>query len=123
MVGYIDARYEPAENTLFIFLEYVPGGSIASMLERFGCFHTELVRKYTRQLLQVGVLAWEGWVVTCVASTHGRAGVRVHPLWCRHLCCLLGRWWNLGRSGGHLRQHLSLLFGAWPSAYAAESGR
>jgi mitogen-activated protein kinase kinase kinase len=54
VVGYIDARYEAAENTLFIFLEYVPGGSIASMLERFGCFHIGLVRKYTRQLLQVG---------------------------------------------------------------------
>lgn len=29
-----------------------PGGSIASMLERFGRFSEELARNYTRQLLQ-----------------------------------------------------------------------
>jgi serine/threonine protein kinase len=51
VVGYIDAQYDTKINTLFIFLEYVPGGSIASMLERFGRFTEDLVRNYTRQLL------------------------------------------------------------------------
>ncbi|KAJ9445568.1 Mitogen-activated protein kinase kinase kinase A [Diplonema papillatum] len=34
-----------------IFLEYVPGGSIASVLQRFGAFHERVVRHYTRQIL------------------------------------------------------------------------
>ncbi len=51
IVGYIDSQFEARTNTLFIFLEYVPGGSIASMVERFGRFSEELVRNYTRQLL------------------------------------------------------------------------
>lgn len=38
-------------NTMYIFLEYVPGGSIASMLERFSAFSEELTRSFTRQLL------------------------------------------------------------------------
>lgn len=28
VVGYIDATFEPRSNTLFIFLEYVPGGFV-----------------------------------------------------------------------------------------------
>ena len=39
----------PAE--LYVFLEFVPGGSIAQMLTRFGCFNEMLIRHYTRQLL------------------------------------------------------------------------
>lgn len=51
IVGFIDAAYDAAAATLFIFLEYVPGGSIASMLRRFGPFAEELAARYTRQLL------------------------------------------------------------------------
>jgi serine/threonine protein kinase len=36
---------------MFLALNAVPGGSISSMLERFGKFSDELVRNYTRQLL------------------------------------------------------------------------
>ena len=36
---------------MYVFLEYVPGGSIASMLTRFGCFAETLCRHYTRQIL------------------------------------------------------------------------
>jgi len=39
------------EDTLSIFLEYVPGGSIHSLLERFGSFEETVTRTYTRQLL------------------------------------------------------------------------
>nr|AVG22649.1 MAPKKK2 [Plasmodiophora brassicae] len=34
-----------------VFLEYVPGGSIASIIKRFGKFNENLVRVYTRQIL------------------------------------------------------------------------
>ena len=34
-----------------ILLEYVPGGSIASMLKQFGKFATPIVREYSRQIL------------------------------------------------------------------------
>ena len=34
-----------------IFIEYVPGGSIASLLFRFGSFHEKVIRVYTRQIL------------------------------------------------------------------------
>ncbi|KAG2431793.1 hypothetical protein HXX76_009288 [Chlamydomonas incerta] len=51
VVGYIDARFDTKTSAFYIFLEYVPGGSIASMLNRFGRFSEDLVRNYTRQLL------------------------------------------------------------------------
>ncbi|WIA31226.1 hypothetical protein OEZ86_001224 [Tetradesmus obliquus] len=52
IVGYIDARFDTSTNTLYIFLENVPGGSIASMLQRFGGpFPENVARNYTRQLL------------------------------------------------------------------------
>lgn len=38
IVGYIDSQFDTLTSTLYIFLEYVPGGSISSMLERFGRF-------------------------------------------------------------------------------------
>ncbi|PNW70648.1 hypothetical protein CHLRE_17g728700v5 [Chlamydomonas reinhardtii] len=51
VVGYIDARFDTKTSAFYIFLEYVPGGSITSMLNRFGRFSEDLVRNYTRQLL------------------------------------------------------------------------
>lgn len=51
IVGFIDYQFDEDSATLFIFLEFVPGGSLSSMLGRFGKFKEELVRKYTRQLL------------------------------------------------------------------------
>ncbi|GAX75900.1 hypothetical protein CEUSTIGMA_g3343.t1 [Chlamydomonas eustigma] len=38
-------------GSLFIFLEYVPGGSIASLLHRFGPLQESVIRIYTRQIL------------------------------------------------------------------------
>ena len=37
---------------LTIFMEYVPGGSLAAMLRRFGPFNAKLVSVYTTQLLR-----------------------------------------------------------------------
>ena len=40
------------QDALNIFLEYVPGGSIASLLAKFGSFQESVVRVYTKQILQ-----------------------------------------------------------------------
>lgn len=42
---------ERTEAALNIFLEYVPGGSIASLLAKFGSFRESVVRVYTKQIL------------------------------------------------------------------------
>ncbi|CEG00082.1 Serine/threonine-protein kinase, active site [Ostreococcus tauri] len=49
IVRYIGVTRE--EAALYIFLEYVPGGSIASLVHRFGKFEENVIRVYTRQLL------------------------------------------------------------------------
>lgn len=43
---------EKGSDALTIFLEYVPGGSIASLLAKFGSFKESVVRVYTKQILQ-----------------------------------------------------------------------
>jgi mitogen-activated protein kinase kinase kinase len=40
------------EEHLNIFLEYVPGGSIAGMLKQYNTFQEPLVRNFTRQILE-----------------------------------------------------------------------
>lgn len=35
-----------------IFLEYVPGGSVATLLSNYGAFEETLVRNFVRQILQ-----------------------------------------------------------------------
>lgn len=42
---------ERTEEALNIFLEYVPGGSIASLLSKFGSFKESVVKVYTKQIL------------------------------------------------------------------------
>mmetsp|Transcript_33023 Transcript_33023/g.56049 ORF Transcript_33023/g.56049 Transcript_33023/m.56049 type:complete len:716 (+) Transcript_33023:121-2268(+) len=41
-----------AKDALFVYMEYVPGGSISKLLKRFGRFNEHLVRVYTRQILE-----------------------------------------------------------------------
>ena len=50
IVRYVGTLRE--ERALYIFLEYVPGGSIASMLNKFGRFDETVIRLYTRQILE-----------------------------------------------------------------------
>ncbi len=50
IVRYIDV--EVRKDSLYIFLEYVPKGSLASMLSNCGPLPESTVRNYTRQILQ-----------------------------------------------------------------------
>eukprot|EP00762_Andalucia_godoyi_P007432 ANDGO_07871.mRNA.1 Mitogen-activated protein kinase kinase kinase NPK1 len=43
---------ERIKSTLHIFLEYVPGGSIAQVIEQFGRLDETLVKMYTKQLVE-----------------------------------------------------------------------
>eukprot|EP01097_Dermamoeba_algensis_P011313 TRINITY_DN874_c0_g1_i1.p1 TRINITY_DN874_c0_g1~~TRINITY_DN874_c0_g1_i1.p1 ORF type:complete len:225 (-),score=14.22 TRINITY_DN874_c0_g1_i1:472-1146(-) len=49
IVQYYGACFE--KKTLQIFLEYVPGGSIASLLIKFGPLNEQVIAAYTRQIL------------------------------------------------------------------------
>jgi serine/threonine protein kinase len=49
IVRYIGTEATP--STLSIFLEYVPGGSLKSLIDKFGKLEESVVRSYTRQLL------------------------------------------------------------------------
>lgn len=43
---------ERKEDTLNIFMEFVSGGSIASMLQKFSCFPEKVVVNFTKQILE-----------------------------------------------------------------------
>jgi len=43
---------ERTDDSMYIFLEYVHGGSIAGLLAKFGPFQEAVVRVYTRQILR-----------------------------------------------------------------------
>jgi mitogen-activated protein kinase kinase kinase ANP1 len=49
IVRYIGTEVNP--SSLSIFLEYIPGGSLKSLIEKFGCLEEAVVRTYSRQLL------------------------------------------------------------------------
>ncbi|KAI8991759.1 hypothetical protein BDF20DRAFT_846245 [Mycotypha africana] len=51
VVQYLGYDVDHAEGYINIFLEYVPGGSIASCLAKTGKFEVPLVRFFTRQIL------------------------------------------------------------------------
>ncbi|KAL0209653.1 hypothetical protein RCL1_008491 [Eukaryota sp. TZLM3-RCL] len=39
-------------DNLHVFMEYVPGGSIAQLIKKFQCFSLDVVKHYTRQILE-----------------------------------------------------------------------
>lgn len=53
IVRYLGIERDDVHGLISIFLEYCAGGSIASLLERFGCFQETLARSYAFQILQV----------------------------------------------------------------------
>jgi len=51
------------KKTLNIFLEYIAGGSISSLIHKYGKLNENIVRIYTRQILQgLEYLHWNGVV-------------------------------------------------------------
>ena len=42
---------EQIGNYYFLYLEYIPGGSIKNLVQQFGGFNERLIRKYTKQIL------------------------------------------------------------------------
>ena len=48
---YLGAHVEEESGTVYIFQEWIPGGSVAQLLKRFGPFQVGVVRTYTRQIL------------------------------------------------------------------------
>jgi serine/threonine protein kinase len=51
IVSYMGAEIRESDGSLAIFQEWVPGGSVSSLLRRFGPFSEALTRRYTRQVL------------------------------------------------------------------------
>ena len=51
VVKYLGTEQTQDSSRLFIFLEYVSGGSVSDMLTKFGGLHESIVRKYTYQVL------------------------------------------------------------------------
>eukprot|EP01063_Lacrimia_lanifica_P035461 TRINITY_DN6756_c1_g3_i1.p1 TRINITY_DN6756_c1_g3~~TRINITY_DN6756_c1_g3_i1.p1 ORF type:complete len:650 (+),score=286.15 TRINITY_DN6756_c1_g3_i1:47-1996(+) len=50
IVKYLGANKDPNEDIMYIFLEYVPGGSLASVVKKFGTLDYEAARRYTKQI-------------------------------------------------------------------------
>eukprot|EP01038_Epipyxis_sp_PR26KG_P004524 gene4524-6389_t len=52
IVQYLGASVDPKEPIMNIFQEWVPGGSVAHLLKKFGPFSIGVVRSYTKQILE-----------------------------------------------------------------------
>jgi hypothetical protein len=51
IVKYLGAKVDIDKGVVYIFQEWVPGGSVAHLLKRFGPFSVGVVRTYTRQIV------------------------------------------------------------------------
>ena len=52
IVRYLGAEVDNSHNILNIFQEWVPGGSISSLLKKFGPFSVDIVKTYVQQVLK-----------------------------------------------------------------------
>ena len=52
IVQYLGAKVDNSKNILNIFQEWAPGGSISSLLKKFGPFSTTVVKTYLAQILK-----------------------------------------------------------------------
>lgn len=52
IVGYLGAELQDSKRRLCIFQEWVPAGSLHSLLDQFGALSDAMTRKYTRQVLE-----------------------------------------------------------------------
>merc|ERR1712232_1366367 len=44
--------HDDIDSKLYIYLEYMPGGSVTQVLSQFGCFDEQLVAQYSLDLLE-----------------------------------------------------------------------
>jgi len=65
VVKYLGTEHTNDSSRLFIFLEYVSGGSVSDMLIKFGALDESIVRNYTHQMLQGVKHLHENNVVHC----------------------------------------------------------
>jgi serine/threonine protein kinase len=100
VVRFLGSQTDSASGTVFVITEWVPGGSISSLVQRFGALTERTVRSYGRQLItvlaylharnvvhrdvKVGnwyelVLAWLRRIFSLVAGS-----ARAHRVSCRH---------------------------------------
>ena len=52
IVSYIGVFVDANDSNVYIFQEWVPGGSIESLLKQFGVFSEKAARNYLRQVCQ-----------------------------------------------------------------------
>lgn len=52
IVRYLGAEVDNSRNILNIFQEWVPGGSVSSLLKKFGPFSVDIVKTYIQQVLK-----------------------------------------------------------------------
>jgi mitogen-activated protein kinase kinase kinase 3 len=52
IVRYMGAEINASNNLLHIFQEWVPGGSVSSLLKKFGPFPVLVVQCYLKQILE-----------------------------------------------------------------------
>lgn len=48
IVSYLGAKQE--DDEIYIYMEYMPGGSISSMLKQYGSFEESVIKKFTKQV-------------------------------------------------------------------------
>ena len=64
-------------STISIFMEYVPGGSVASLLDEFGAFSDEMAARYIVEVLDGVVFLHDNNVIhRCAFHNSGQAYVR-----------------------------------------------
>ena len=51
IVRYLGAEVDSSRNILNIFQEWIPGGSVSSLLKKFGPFSVDIVKTYIQQVL------------------------------------------------------------------------
>lgn len=50
IVSYLGAKQESLDT--YIYMEYMPGGSISSMLKQYGSFEEKVIKKFTKQVAE-----------------------------------------------------------------------
>ncbi len=55
--------YKQIGENIFINMEYMPGGSVSSMLKQYDFFEEKVIKKFTKQVLQGLVYLHEKGVI------------------------------------------------------------